>query len=35
MRRCRWLRPDGTCSLDGLTCEGECESFEPEGRGRG
>jgi len=28
--RCRWLRRDGTCALDGLPCGGECEYFEPE-----
>ena len=28
--RCRWLREDGTCALDGLRCVGACLYFESE-----
>ncbi len=28
--RCRWLKQDGTCELDGTRCPGDCIRFEPE-----
>ena len=28
--RCRWLREDGTCALDGTRCVGACLYFESE-----
>jgi len=28
---CKWSdEATGVCMLDGLACDGECESFEPE-----
>ncbi len=30
--RCRWLREDGICALDGTRCPKGCEYFEPEER---
>lgn len=26
---CRWSDGNGTCTLDGIFCDGECESYEP------
>lgn len=26
---CRWENGEGICMLDGLFCDGECESYEP------
>ncbi len=27
---CRWMSDNGVCLLDGLVCDGGCESFEPK-----